>query len=209
METPANDAISVDVGQRLKELREEREISIRELARRSGLSANALSMIERGLTSPSVGTLIKLGAALEIPVTAFFRQEMEKKAVVFRKAANRMRAPVMRGLWESLGGEEFSGRVEAFHLTLENGGHSGPHGMIHTGHEFVFCLRGNLEYAVEDQKYLLEAGDSLMFAARLNHRWRNPGDTVCNALIIISGFEAEERPGEFHVASFVPDAEDH
>ena len=48
------EVISVNVGQRLRNLREERDISMRELARRSSLSANALSMIERGLTSPSV-----------------------------------------------------------------------------------------------------------------------------------------------------------
>lgn len=207
MEYPARDAVSIDVGQRLKALREERNISIRELARRSGLSANALSMIERGLTSPSVSTLNKLGGALEIPVTSFFRQELEKRNVVYRKASERMRAPISRGLWESLGGEEFQGRVEAFLLTLENGGHSGPHGMIHTGHEFVFCLRGKLEYEVESVRYLLEPGDSLLFAARLNHRWRNPGDIVSSAVILISGFEETERPGEFHIASRPGDEE--
>ena len=68
-----NEAISVDVGLRLRELRESRRISMRELARRSELSANALSMIERNLTSPSVSTLTKLANALEVPITAFFR----------------------------------------------------------------------------------------------------------------------------------------
>jgi transcriptional regulator with XRE-family HTH domain len=82
-----NEAISVDVGLRLKELREGRRISMRELARRSELSANALSMIERNLTSPSVSTLNKLSIALEVPITAFFRNEPEKTMVVFRKAS--------------------------------------------------------------------------------------------------------------------------
>ena len=57
MDLFGKEAISVDVGQRLKALREERGISMRTLARNSGLSANALSMIERGLTSPSISTL--------------------------------------------------------------------------------------------------------------------------------------------------------
>ena len=67
------DAVSVDVGERLRELRQERGMSMRALARASGLSANALSMIERGRTSPSVSTLYKLSEAMEIPITAFFR----------------------------------------------------------------------------------------------------------------------------------------
>lgn len=203
MEPRGKGAELVDVGQRLRVLREERGISMRALARRSGLSANALSMIERGLTSPSVSTLNKLANALEVPITAFFRQEPVREQVVFRKAADRTRVPFMRGLMEGLGGELFVGRMEAFLLTMESGGSSGPHGMIHTGHELVFCLRGTLEYEVDGQRYLLEPGDNLIFAAQLMHRWRNPGDAVTNAIVVISSFEDSERPGEFHLASMV------
>ena len=205
MDPYGKEAELVDVGQRLRILREERGISMRALARRSGLSANALSMIERGLTSPSVSTLNKLATALEVPITAFFRQEPVREQIVFRKASERTRVPFIRGLIEGLGGEFFVGRVESFLLTLESGGSSGPHGMIHTGHELVFCLRGTMEYEVENQRFL-EPGDSLIFAAQLMHRWRNPGNSVSNAIIVISAFEDSERPGEFHLASMVSDA---
>lgn len=201
MEIYGKEAKSLDVGQRLKSLREARGISMRSLARSSGLSANALSMIERGRTSPSVSTLNKLANALGIPVTAFFRVEPERRKVVLCKAGERTRLPFLRGTWEGLGGESFDGRLNAFMVTLETGASSGPHGMLHTGAEFVFCLRGKLEYEVEGERYLLEAGDSLTFAAQLLHRWRNPGPNVVNAVIIISGFEEGEHPIEFHIAS--------
>lgn len=196
-----HEAISVDIGLRLRELREARRISMRELARRSSLSANALSMIERNLTSPSVSTLHKLALALEVPITAFFRVEPEKTQIVFKKSDQHSRVPFMRGLWEGLGGESFVGKIEAFLLTLEAGGSSGPHGMLHTGHEFVYCLRGNLEYEVAGQLFQLEGGDSLIFASQLMHRWRNNGKTVTNAIVVISGFEESEHPSEFHLAS--------
>ena len=201
MDILGKEAVSVDVGQRLKRLREERGVSMRSLARTSGLSANALSMIERGLTSPSVSTLNKLAGAMEVPVTAFFRIEPDRSPIVHLKATQRVRMPFTRGLWEGLGGEKFTGRIEAFMVTLESGAGSGPHGMLHTGSEFVFCLRGNLEYEVDGKIYLLEAGDTLIFAAHLLHRWRNAGTTVTNAIIVISSFEDGERPGEFHLAS--------
>ncbi len=191
----------IDVGQRLRELRDEREISMRALARRSGLSANALSMIERGLTSPSVSTLSKLAAALEVPIIAFFRHEQQRERVVFCKANERTQVPFHLGLWEGLGGERFTGRIEAFMLTLEVEGSSGPYGMLHTGHEFVFCVGGSLDYEVDGQHYLLEAGDSLIFAAQMTHRWSNPGPNVVHAVIVISSFEETERPSEFHLAS--------
>ena len=70
--------------------------------------------------------------------------------------------------------------------------------MNHTGHEFVFCLRGELEYVVEKSIYKLSPGDSLLFAAQLQHRWKNPGRIVTNALVVLSGFAEGERPHVMH-----------
>lgn len=201
MDPFGKEAVSVDVGQRLKILREERKVSMRALARLSGLSANALSMIERGITSPSVSTLNKLSAALQVPITAFFRSEPSREDVVFCKGSERSRVPFQRGVIEGLGGETFSGRVEAFLLTLESGGSSGPSSLLHNGHEFIFCLRGLLDYEVEGVRYRLEAGDSLLFSSHMKHRWRNAGTAVVNAVIVISAFDEGERPSEFHLAA--------
>jgi transcriptional regulator with XRE-family HTH domain len=192
------DAVSVNIGERLRELREARNISMRALATRSGLSANALSMIERGRASPSVSTLYKLADALGISITSFFGSDSEKKQVIFQKADERVRVSFTRGVFEGLGGEKFVGRVEPFLLTLESNATSGPRSMAHTGHEFVFCLRGHLEYQVERQVFELSAGDSLLFAANLKHRWKNIGGTVVTALIIISGFEEGEQLHAMH-----------
>src|SRR5215208_3208324 len=193
-----SDAVSVNIGERLRELREARNISMRALAARSGLSANALSMIERGRASPSLSTLYKLADALGISITSFFSSDSERKQVVFLKANERTRMSFTRGVFEGLGGEQFVGRVEPFLLTLESNANSGPRTMTHTGHEFVFCLRGELEYQVERQIFQLSAGDSLLFAAHLKHRWKNIGGTVVTALIIISGFEAGEQLHAMH-----------
>src|SRR5919108_5227631 len=114
------DAVSVNIGERLRELREARNISMRALATRSGLSANALSMIERGKASPSVSTLYKLADALGISITSFFGSESQRKQVVFLKADERARVSFARGMFEGLGGEQFVGRVEAFMLALDN-----------------------------------------------------------------------------------------
>lgn len=80
--------------------------------------------------------------------------------------------------------------------------------MVHSGHEFVFCLRGQLEYQVENQIFSLESGDSLLFAAELKHQWRNPGITVTNAMFVLAGFLEGERPSEFHIASGLADEDE-
>jgi len=198
MESFIREAASVDVASSLRQLREARGISMRTLATKSGLSANALSMIERGKTSPSVSTLYKLADALGVSITAFFGTENEKKRVVYLKSDERTRMSFTRGVFEALGGEQFAGHVEPFMLTLESGAASGNHAIVHTGHEFVFCLRGQLEYQVEKQFFLLSAGDSLLFESKMQHRWKNPSKQVTNALIIISGFAEGEQPHAMH-----------
>jgi transcriptional regulator with XRE-family HTH domain len=198
METYVREASSVDVASSLRELRESRGISMRTLATKSGLSANALSMIERGKTSPSVSTLYKLADALGVSITAFFGTELEKRKVIFLKADERTHMSFTHGVFEALGGEHFSGRVEPFMLTLESGAQSGPHNIVHTGHEFVFCLRGELEYFVEKQNFILSAGDSLLFESQMKHRWKNHSKNVTTALVIISGFAEGDQPHAMH-----------
>ena len=201
MDESNTDLQSIDVGSRLRELRLERGLSLRNLARLSGLSTNALSMIERSRTSPSISTLYKVADALGVPITAFFRLEPPKRNIVFRKADERMHISVPRGVWEGLGGEEFTGGVEPLMLNLERGANSGQFTMLHSGHEFVLCLNGSLEYEVEGQRFSLSSGDSLLFSARLEHRWRNPGATQAQVLIVLSGFNKGESPLEYHLTS--------
>jgi transcriptional regulator with XRE-family HTH domain len=197
------DPQAIDVGSRLRELRMERGLSMRGLARESGLSVNALSMIERNRTSPSVSTLYKLSDALGVPITAFFRLEPPRLDIVYRKADERTRIPFTRGVWEGLGGESFIGGVEPLMLTLESGANSGRFPMIHSGHEFVMCISGQLEYEVEEQRFTLNSGDSLIFAAQLEHRWRNTSRSTTKAVVVLSGFEYGERPSEFHITPAV------
>lgn len=196
-----NEVLTIDVGMRLRQLRTERGKSMRSLARLSGLSTNALSMIERGRTSPSVSTLYKLSEALEVPITAFFRLEPPRQEIVYRPAEERSRQPIQSGLWEGLGGEAFVGRMEPFIVALEAGCSSGPFGMLHSGHEFVFCLSGRAEYQIDDEKFNLHPGDSLLFSAQHRHRWHNPGPTTADLLVVLAGFDQGERPSEFHIAS--------
>ena len=194
-----SDMDQVNIGESLRRLREARHMSMRTLAKISGLSANALSMIERSKTSPSVSTLYKLADALEVPVTSFFGAPVELQQVIHLRALDRSRIPIIRGTWEGLGGEKFIGRVEPFVLTLETGADSGPAPLVHTGHEFVFCLTGNIEYKVEESSFLLMPGDSLLFAAHLSHRWRNAGQDPANVLIVLSGFSESDHPLTTHI----------
>ncbi len=187
------DARSVDIGEKISQIRKARQLTIKDLAAAGDIAANTLSMIEQGRSQATISTLYKLADALEVSVTGFFKEEHAGAEIVFRKAAERTRVPFQRGIWEGLGGEAFIDRIEPFMLTLESGANSGPADLVHSGHEFVLCLRGQLHYQVAGQLFKLDPGDTLLFAARLPHRWRNPGKTVTNAVFVLSGFEGDGR----------------
>ena len=137
----------------------------------------------------------------EIPITAFFRLEPPKQEIVFCQPGQRKQVQFSNGILEGLGGELFTGRIEPFVLELEADATSGPFGIIHSGSEFVMCLVGSVEYEIEDEKYDLGPGSSLIFSAQLRHRWRNVGEDKAKLLIVQAGFEHGERPSEFHLTS--------
>ncbi len=96
-------ADEIDVGQRLRELRAGRGLSLRALAELSGLNVNTLSLIENRRTSPSVSTLQQLAQTLQVPLSAFFETNHIDKLVVHQKAGNRPLAAFTHGSIEDLG----------------------------------------------------------------------------------------------------------
>jgi quercetin dioxygenase-like cupin family protein len=58
-----------------------------------------------------------------------------------------------------------------------------------------------LDYEVEGQRFNLGPGDSLLFSAQLEHRWRNSSATQTQVLIVLSGFSKGESPLEYHLTS--------
>ena len=204
-ELAAGDSLvnKIDVGRCLRGLRAQRGLSMRALAEQSGLNVNTLSLIENGKTSPSVATLQMLAFALESPITAFFETGASKNEIAYHKASQRPKAAFAHGTLEDLGAGMISHGAEPFLVVLEPHANSGPVHIVHTGREFVFCLEGLLAYMIEDQEYLLEPGDSLLFEAHLPHRWQNAGAALTRSLLVFCPSDEHDRPTELH---FTPDS---
>ena len=194
----------VNVGQRLRELRNDRKLSIRALAERSGLNVNTFSLIENSKTSPSVSTLQQIASALEVPITAFFETDMPKNSVAHITAHNRPRAAFAHGVLEDLGAGLTNRAVEPFVVTLEPQASSGDNPIVHTGFEFVFCLQGRITYRIEEQSYVLEPGDSLLFESYLPHRWQNDEAKPAQALLVLYPTDSRDRPTERHFITKEP-----
>ncbi|WP_129626187.1 cupin domain-containing protein [Candidatus Oscillochloris fontis] len=184
-ECPSSQSGKVDVGARLRTLREGRQLSIRALAEASGLAVNTLSLIENGKTSPSVSTLQQVAVALSVPITSFFEPDSPRSRVVFMPANQRTATGLPHGILSDLGAGLAQRSIEPLLITLDPGAGSGSQSIVHPGQEFVFCLEGRIQYTVDGQIYQLGPGDSLIFESTLPHGWENIESTPAQALLVL------------------------
>lgn len=171
------------VGQRIRELRTKSGLSLRALAGLSGLSTNAISLIERGDNSPTVSSLHNLASALAVPITSFFEQHPVGQVIHLKK--NRRPKSETAGVsMENLGGGLPNQQLEPFLMTIAPGGSSTSGQITHSGEEFVYVLSGALICRINEQEYPLEEGDSLLFLASQPHIYRNETRRAAQILIV-------------------------
>jgi transcriptional regulator with XRE-family HTH domain len=189
------------LGEKLRQIRNERNISQRDLARLAGLSPNSISLIERDETSPSVATLQSLATALNIRMGYFFEEESPTSILHIKSGARPQissEGVIIEGVGKTLPYQE----MEPFLITLKpKAGSGGERQVVHSGHEFVYCLNGKIEYVIDGKVYLLEAGDFLIFEATLPHIWRNPFDSEAKFLLMLQTPNASREPVQRHFLS--------
>jgi transcriptional regulator with XRE-family HTH domain len=192
---------SFSLGERLRQLRSERNISQRDLAHLAGLSPNSISLIERDETSPSVATLQSLATALNIRMSYFFEEETPSSVLHIKPGARPRidsEGVVIQGMGRNLPFQQ----LEPFVVSLEPHVECcGERQVVHAGHEFVYCLQGKIEYLVDGERYLIETGDILIFEATLPHLWRNPFDEKAEFILILQAPDTSREPVQRHFSS--------
>lgn len=183
---------------KLRELRIQKGFSLRALAELSGLNVNTLSLIENGKSSPSVSTLQRLAFALNVPITAFFGSNPVQKQVVFTPMDQRPEAVFKSTQMQNLAKDLAGTAVQPFVITLQQGMGSGDQMIVHTGHEFVYCLSGSIRYQIDQEEYILKTGDSLVFEAHLPHCWENKEKENAQILLILYPSDGREELGGRH-----------
>jgi quercetin dioxygenase-like cupin family protein/DNA-binding XRE family transcriptional regulator len=175
---------TINVARQIRLLREQRNLSQRALAESSGLSRNTLSLLERGQTSPTVSTLKRLAIALDVDINAFFGA-IEDKSIIFTKSGQRPSMQLLHGWLADLGVGKHDQLVTPLVLQLNPGARSGP-AISHDGQDFIYCLKGEVLYTVNDKAFVLEPGDSLFFDGHLPHRFQSTTSEESEVLIILS-----------------------
>lgn len=182
----------VQVGERIRNLREDLGLSLKEMEARCGISSSLISQIENHLISPPLGTLIKLSKALGVEVGYFFDEKPTAPFTIVRKNERR---PVSRfaskeGVrygysYESLGFDKKDRHMEPFLVTLEPTTLKDTKLSSHDGEEFIFVLEGRMEVFLGDHKDLLEEGDCIYYDANIPHRVQCMEDKEARILAVI------------------------
>ena len=163
------------IGKKLKATRLRNDMTIQELAEVSEVSSNMISRIERGLTTPSVEIIVKLANAFGMSIN-YFVEEAEKGSTIIHTKRGRGE-PIfffedkhqIVSLTQGLRDPNFT----VFYDTVEENCSSGDGGMVHTGEEFALILEGCMEFVIDNERFVVDEGDSIVFKASLPHRWRN------------------------------------
>jgi transcriptional regulator with XRE-family HTH domain len=187
-----------NVGERIRAIREDRRYSLRALAERSGLSINAISLIERGENSPTVSSLHLLATALDVSIADFFREEREQ-AVVFVRPSARLRSEADGIVMESLGIGLRDQQLEPFLIRVAAGAGNIDQPVTHPGEEFVYCLEGEIDYCVGDRIYELVSGYSLLFEAEIPHCFRNRATKPALLMMVFLAGEGRHLARRLHM----------
>ncbi|MDO8445525.1 MAG: XRE family transcriptional regulator [Deltaproteobacteria bacterium] len=179
----------ITISNKLKKLREESKLSLRELGEKTGLSASFLSQIELGQVSPSIASLENIANAMNVHITHFFDDQTKPDSIVMRRSERkRIYSQGSKAIIQPLAHKISKKKIEPFMLTLEVGGESGEHPYSsHHGEEFGIILQGKVRFTLEEKEYLLEEGDSVYFNSTKPHKWENMGDKETIIILVIPG----------------------
>jgi XRE family transcriptional regulator, regulator of sulfur utilization len=177
------------IGPRVRALREAMDLSLRDLAERSGVSAPMLSQVERGETSPTLQVAARIAAGLELRLSQLLRLDEGGSVQLVRAGEGRtggadghryeILSPPLPGL-----------RTELSRHRLAPGAATGGRGdppMHEPGsRETAVIESGELELHVDGQRHRLAAGDCVTFDADLPHHFENPGKEEAVLLAVVS-----------------------
>jgi transcriptional regulator with XRE-family HTH domain len=179
------------LGPRVRALREAMDLSLRDLAERSGVSAPMLSQVERGETSPTLQVAERIAAGLELRLSQLLRLDESGAVTIVRRAERRKGPATARGhRYEILTPPLPGQRAELSRHVLAPGASTGGPGdppMHEPGsRETALVESGAVILACDGARYELWAGDAVTFDADLPHRFENPGTEEAVLLAVVS-----------------------
>ena len=173
------DQVSLKIGERLKEIRNTRKLTLDDVAELTGVSKPMLGQIERGQSSPTINVLWKISTGLRIPLSFFCKQQEAEYTVAGLDEENVITEE--NGAMKAYPLFPFDPvrNVEVFYIEFDAGvqHNSLPH--VAGVEEYVFTVQGTLKMVIGREEVLLQEKQSIRFRADISHGYHNVSDKPC------------------------------
>jgi transcriptional regulator with XRE-family HTH domain len=177
------------VGMRVKSLREGMDLSLRDLAVRSGVSAPMLSQVERGDTSPTLAVAQKIASGLDLTLSQLLRLDEDRHVVIVRAGkgrTRRRRGHKLEELTPPLPGQRADVSVHTLAPGAATGAPDDPPVHEPGSRETTVVIEGTAELFIDGRRHELREGDSVTFDADLPHHFENNGDTDARLIAVVA-----------------------
>lgn len=175
------------LGEKIREARKKRGLTLVEVARTAGCSPSFISGVERGRVSPSITTLKQIANALEVNIVDFFMPSNDPAEPIVMRESDRIGISMKR--WKAkinlLVRSTQGKRMQPFYTVIQPGG--GATGQYsHEGEEFGIVLKGELEINLNNTIYKVGENESFYYSSQLPHSWINPTDKETIVVWVVS-----------------------
>lgn len=166
------------IGEKIKALRESRQISVEDLMERTGLAQEQIERIESNVDIPSLAPLIKIARALGVRLGTFLDDQDGSGAVVCRKEehtdnsisfSNNAVSARTHMQYHSLSASKADRHMEPFIIDINQTDENAYELSSHEGEEFIYVMEGVVEIAYGKKKHVIEAGDSIYYDSIVPH----------------------------------------
>jgi transcriptional regulator with XRE-family HTH domain len=187
-----NEVRELNLGQKIRKLRQEQRLTLQELSELSGLSKPLLSQIENDQVTPPIATLLKIAKGLKVGIHYFFEEEGDRQKFVLIRCSdgrtsrrrNRNDAPQVY-LYRSLAPGIRHKRMEPFLVEFELDKWADEFYYSHEGEEFIYLLEGELEFHYGQEVMYLQPGDSIYYDSTEPHGYVSVGTTKARAVAVL------------------------
>lgn len=170
------------IGSKLRALRLAKGLTLQQLSQRSGLSSSMLSLLERGKTGPSIGTLVVVCSVLEVEMGDLVGSPRRAEPDPVSRFANSPVVATGDGVRRRILKSDALRGVEIAVNEYNAGTASAPKPVAHEGYEFGIALEGELEVTLNGSVYRLAKGDLVAYHSTEPHRIANRGRRPARAL---------------------------
>jgi transcriptional regulator with XRE-family HTH domain len=183
----------LDIGRKVREIREKQQLTVMDMAAKTGLPRSALAEIESGGVTPPVSVLLKIAKAVNVGMAYFFQDTAVKDKISVTRKDRRIRIKrrphhhegEVDYIYESLETGKPDKHMEPFFVEFQPMETGEMIFSTHEGEEFLYLLDGKLEFRSHERTEILNPGDAIYFESDISHAFRGLDNKKAKAIVVL------------------------